>query len=248
MKRLLTVLVAAITATATACSTPSASPSAVSSTGGARAATVFAAASLHDAFPAIDDTPTYSFDGSSGLVDQLAGGAPADVFASADRKNMDKAIKQGIIDGEPQMFATNHLVLITPAGNPAHVTGLDDTLGSAKLIVCAPEVPCGNATARLAEKVGVTLAPKSEEQKVTDVLGKVVAGEADAGLVYSTDAASAGEKAHVIDISEAKDDPNTYWIARVKGGDADAAQKFIDQVMGEGQQVLRGHGFGPPKQ
>lgn len=215
---------------------------------GAKPATVFAAASLHGAFTELvgESDTRLSFDGSSGLVDQLAGGAPADVFASADKKNMDRAVAEGLIDGEPTMFATNHLVLVTPSDNPGNVTGLDASLDEATLVICAPEVPCGNAARRLSEAVGVTLRPSSEEMKVTDVLGKVTSGEADAGLVYGSDAKSAGAQVHVIEIAEAAADPNTFWIAPVKGGDAAAAKRFIDLVMGDGQAVLAEHGFGPP--
>lgn len=210
-------------------------------------ATVFAAASLHAAFEEITEGSdiNYSFDGSSGLVDQIAGGAPADVFASADKRNMDKAVDQDLIDGEPVMFAKNHLVLVTPAGNPAGVKGLDESLDGAKLVVCAPEVPCGGATGRLAEKLGVELKPVSEETAVTDVLGKVTAGEADAGLVYLTDATGAGDKVEMIEIPEAAADPNTYWIAKVKGGNTEQAQAYIDLIMGEGQKTLAKYGFVP---
>lgn len=213
-----------------------------------RGTVVFAAASLHAAYEKIaaDAGVSFSFDGSSGLVDQLAGGAPADVFASADKRNMDKAVDQGLIDGEPTMFATNYLVLATPADNAAGVKGLDESLDKAKLVVCAEEVPCGGATKRLAEAVGVQLSPVSEESNVTSVLSKVTSGEADAGLVYLTDATGAGDAVQIIKIPEAEADPNTYWIAPVKGGDAAKAQAFIDLVMGDGQAVLADYGFGTP--
>lgn len=209
---------------------------------------VFAAASLHAAFEDIADGAgvNFSFDGSSGLVDQIAGGAPADVFASADKRNMDKVVEKELIDGEPTMFATNTLVLVTPPDNPAGVTGLDDSLDGAKLVVCAADVPCGGATNRLAETVGVSLKPVSEETSVTNVLGKVTAGEADAGLVYATDATGAGDKVHTIDVPEAKNDPNTYWIAAVRGGDSAKAHAFIEHVTGDGQKTLSDYGFGPP--
>lgn len=210
-------------------------------------AIVFAAASLNTVFPAIADA-TYSFDGSSGLVDQLKGGAPADVFASADKKNMDKAVDADLIDGDPVMFATNYLVLVTPADNPAGVTGFDASLDGTKLVVCAADVPCGAATLKAAEANGLTLTPVSEEAKVTDVLGKVTAGEADAGLVYATDAAGAGDKVTVFDVPGAKDDPNTYWIGVVKGAPNKAgADAFVAAVMGEGQAKLAAAGFGPPR-
>lgn len=212
---------------------------------------VFAAASLSKVFPEItgDADIAYSFDGSSGLVDQLKGGAPADVFASADKKNMDKAVAEGLIDGEPTMFATNYLVLVVPAGNPAQVTGFDASLDGVKLVTCAAEVPCGAATARLSEAKALTLKPVSEESSVTDVLGKVTSGEADAGIVYATDATSAGDKVETIEIDGAKDDPNTYWIALVRNApDKAAGQAFIDAILGaDGQQKLSEYGFGAPQ-
>lgn len=209
-------------------------------------AVVFAAASLNAVFPEIAEA-TYSFDGSSGLVDQMVGGAPADVFASADKKNMDKAVEAGLIDGDPVMFATNYLVLVTPADNPAGITGFDASLDGSKLVICAADVPCGAATIKVAEAAGLTLSPVSEEAKVTDVLGKVTSGEADAGLVYATDATGAGDAVTVFEVPGAKEDPNTYWIATLKDAkNPDAAQAFVEAITGaEGQAALAGFGFGP---
>lgn len=208
--------------------------------------TVFAASSLSGVLPGIEPEANYSFDGSSGLVDQIAGGAPADVFASADQRTMDRAVSEGLIDGEPRMFATNHLVLIVAKDNPAGVTGFDASLDGVKLVVCATEVPCGAATQRLAEANGLTLMPVSEETKVADVLGKVVSGEADAGLVYATDAAGS-DAVEAIDVPGAEDDPNTYWVAVVKGAaHAEAARAYVDSLVGEWVDDLQHFGFGPP--
>lgn len=182
---------------------------------------VFAAASLNKAFPEIADTVlkesdpnikvAFNFQGSSTLVDQMKEGAPADVFASADQKNMAKA-------------------------------------SDAKLVVCAQGVPCGNATKQLADKLGVTLNPVSEEQKVTDVRAKVESGEADAGLVYATDAKAAGDKVEVVEIARANEVVNSYPIAlTVSTKNKEAAQKFIDAVLSEkGQAVLKKYGFSEP--
>lgn len=209
-------------------------------------AIVFAAASLHEVFQEIADA-NYSFDGSSGLVDQMAGGAPADVFASADENNMNRAVEEGLIDGEPAMFATNYPVLVTPADNPADITGFDESLEGSRLVICAPDVPCGAATLRVSEAAGMTLTPVSEESSVTDVLGKVTSGEADAGLVYATDAAGAGDAVQVFEVPGAEDDPNTYWIAKVVDApNPDIADAFIEIVLSdEGQAALAGYGFGP---
>lgn len=207
--------------------------------------TVFAASSLTIPFEEIaeDREVSLSFDGSSGLVDQLAGGAPADVLVTADGRTMDRAVDLGLVAGEPTMFATNRLVLVTPPDNPAGITGLE-SLDGAKLVVCAPDVPCGDASARLARRAGVALHPVSEETKVTDVLGKVTAGEADAGLVYLTDARAAGDAVQLIEVPGADAETNTYWIAAVTGGDADRAREFIALVRGSAGALER-HGFGP---
>lgn len=216
--------------------------------------TVFAAASLSGAFTELaEDFETanpgvrvrLSFDGSSGLVDQLAGGAPADVFASADETSMDRAASDGLISGSPTVVATNDLALITPPGNPAGITGLDASLDGTRLVVCAEGVPCGTA---LAERAGIELSPVSEESKVTDVRGKVASGEADAGFVYTTDARAAGDAVEQIDIALPQREANRYPVAVLAGaGDPELARRFIEVVAGpEGRAVLEQYGFGPP--
>lgn len=252
--------------TLSSCSGGSESASSSSSTASSAAATasatpvelnVFAAASLNKAFPEIADTVlkesdpnikvTFNFQGSSTLVDQMKEGAPADVFASADQKNMTKASDAKLVDS-PKPFASNVLTLIVPKGNPAKITGLDSSLDGKKLVVCAQGVPCGNATKQLAEKLGVTLSPVSEEQKVTDVRAKVESGEADAGLVYATDAKAAGDKVEIIEIARADEVVNSYPIAlTVSTKNKEAGQKFIDAVLSEkGQAVLKKYGFSGP--
>lgn len=218
---------------------------------------VFAAASLNKAFPEIADTVlkesdpnikvTFNFQGSSTLVDQMKEGAPADVFASADQKNMTKASDAKLVD-MPKPFASNVLTLIVPKGNPGKITGLDASLDGKKLVVCAQGVPCGNATKQLAEKLGVTLNPVSEEQKVTDVRAKVESGEADAGLVYATDAKAAGDKVETIEVARANEVVNSYPIAlTVSTKNKEAAQKFIDAVLSDqGQAILKKYGFSGP--
>ena len=208
---------------------------------------VFAASSLSGVLPGVGEDATFSFDGSSGLVDQLAEGAPADVFASADKASMDRAVEEGLIEGEPEMFATNRLVVIVPADNPAGVTGFDGSLGAAKLVVCAEEVPCGAAAWRLAEAAGLQLSPVSEETKVADVLGKVASGEADAGLVYATDAAASDEVVS-FEIPGADEDPNTYWVAVVADAPhPEEARRFVDALTGQWRADLTAAGFGPPR-
>ena len=220
--------------------------------------TVYAAASLTATFEQIatefeadhDGVDVrLSFGGSSDLVAQIQNGAPADVFASADTANMDKLVDAGMAAGDPQDFATNVLEIAVPPGNPAGVrTFRDQADPDAKVVVCAPEVPCGAATRQVADRAGVTLHPVSEEQSVTDVLGKVTSGEADAGLVYVTDVLAAGDRVQGIEFPESDQVVNTYPIVAVEGTDeADLAREFVEMVLGEtGQQVLGDAGFGPP--
>ena len=230
-----------------------------SASGGAGKATgkvtVLAAASLQGAFEEIEktvekDNPgldvTFDFQGSQDLVSSLAGGNSADVLATANNSTMKTAAEQKLV-GDQTEFATNVLTLIVPKGNPKKITGLDSSLDGANLVICAPEVPCGEATKKLAEAQGVTLKPVSEEQKVTDVRGKVESGEADAGIVYTTDAAAAKDKADKIDIPDGGV-VNHYPIApTAKPDNPTGAQVFIDAVTGKtGQEILAKHGFGKP--
>ena len=230
-----------------------------SASGGAGKATgkvtVLAAASLQKAFEEIEktvekDNPgldvTFDFQGSQDLVASLAGGDSADVLATANNSTMKTAADQKLVGNQTE-FATNVLTLIVPKGNPKKITGLDSSLEGANLVICAPEVPCGEATKKLAEAQGITLKPVSEEQKVTDVRGKVESGEADAGIVYTTDAAAAKDKADKIDIPDGGV-VNHYPIAQTAEPENPAgAQVFIDAVTGKsGQEILAKHGFGKP--
>jgi molybdate transport system substrate-binding protein len=219
---------------------------------------VFAAASLKKTFTEIGeqfktDNPgsdvEFSFAGSSDLVTQLTQGAPADVFASADTKNMDKAAKADLLVGEPVNFASNTLTIVTPPGNPKKVVSFADLAQPGlSVVVCAPQVPCGSATEKIEKATGVQLNPVSEESQVTDVLGKVTSGEADAGLVYVTDAQGAGDKVTAVNFAESADAVNTYPIAVLEQSkQQELAGKFVDLVTGEaGQKVLNAAGFANP--
>ena len=216
---------------------------------------VFAAASLQEPFEELgeqfeaeheDVAVEFTFAGSSTLVEQIQQGAPADVFASADEKNMDKLAEAGLEAAEPVDFASNTLMIAVPAGNPAGITDLVSLTGEVHLVVCAPEVPCGAATETVEEAADLEFEPVSEEQSVTDVLNKVTSGEADAGLVYVTDVEKAGDAVEGIDFPEAQEAVNTYPITTVDGSASpELGQEFVDLVTGEeGQEVLAGYGFG----
>jgi molybdate transport system substrate-binding protein len=226
--------------------------------GGDTTLTVFAAASLTKTFSEIGKEfesqhdgvkVEFSFGGSSDLVSQIQQGAPADVFASADEANMEKVTGDDLQADDPVDFASNTLEIATPPGNPAGIASFAD-LGKdgVNVVLCAPEVPCGAAAVKAEEATGVTINPVSEEQSVTDVLAKVSSGEADAGLVYVTDVAAAGDSVEGVTFPESSDIVNTYPIVALKGSkNADLAQEFIDLVTGDtGQSILEEAGFAKP--
>jgi len=219
--------------------------------------TVYAAASLTATFEEIADDfeaehdgveVELSFGGSSDLVTQITEGAPADVFASAATANMDDLVGADLTGAEPQDFATNVLQIAVPPGNPAGVTSLEDLAGDLNLVLCAPEVPCGAASQSVAEAAGVTLSPVSEEQSVTDVLAKVASGEADAGLVYATDAVAAGDDVEAVEIPGAEADLTSYYATTLEQSEnADLAADWLAWVTSEeGRAILHDAGFGSP--
>lgn len=244
----------------TGCAAPAgtASTSSASADGLEGSITVFAAASLTATFTELADafeaehpgtTVALNFAGSSDLVTQITEGAPADVFASADTTNMTKLTDAGLQQRDPVDFATNVLEIAVPPGNPAGITDFADLAEPGlQLVVCAPAVPCGSATSAVASAAGVSLSPVSEESSVTDVLGKITSGQADAGLVYVTDIQAAGDAVEGIDFAESGEAVNTYPIVALEGSaEADVAQAFIDYVTGSaGQRVLAAAGFGAP--
>jgi len=227
---------------------------------GARAEnlTVFAAASLTDAFRTIGKDfeaahpgtrVEFNFAGSSTLVRQIIEGAPADVFASADEENMKKAIDAGDVAGKPQTFTRNRLAIVVPHGNPKHVTGLAD-LGRAGMTVAlaAPEVPVGRYATQAFTKAGVARPQASSEVDVKAVLTRVAMGEADAGVVYTTDVIAGGDRVEAVTIPEAHNVIASYPIAILKSApNAAGARAFVDYVLSAaGQRVLERSGFIAP--
>ncbi|MGE5698429.1 MAG: molybdate ABC transporter substrate-binding protein [Candidatus Sericytochromatia bacterium] len=248
MKRALALAVAAVTLT-NGCGTQGPASDKI---------VVFAAASLKMSFTEIGerfktDNPSasveFSFAGSSDLATQLSQGAYADVFASADSNNMTKAADAGLVAGDPVNFASNTLTIAVPPGNPENIASFRDLAKPGlNVVVCAPAVPCGSATAKVEQDTGARLKPVSEESSVTDVLNKVVTGQADAGLVYVTDALAAGDKVTSVPFPESAGAVNTYPIAVLKQSKhPELARTLVDLVTSEaGRQILSAAGFSNP--
>jgi molybdate transport system substrate-binding protein len=230
---------------------------------------VFAAASLTDAFEAIEQeleaaTPslsiTYNFGGSQALVTQLEEGAQADVFASANASQMDAAIAANLVGSEPMPFVRNRLAIVTPVGNPAGIESAADLGKEGILLVLAQsEVPAGRYardsvclmaadTATYGPDLVARVAANvvSEEEDVRDVLAKVALAEADAGLVYVSDAVAAGDQVDVVDIPDAVNVIATYPVAVLAGGDEALGSAFVAYLLSEkGQALLERYGFQP---
>ncbi|MEX1279606.1 MAG: molybdate ABC transporter substrate-binding protein [Acidimicrobiia bacterium] len=219
---------------------------------------VSAAASLTDAFgevarafeaanPGTD--VVLNLAGSSALREQILEGAPADVFASANRSNMDGLVDADAVTGEPRIFARNRMQIAVPAGNPAGVEGLDDLGDDALLIgLCAEEVPCGGFGREVLANAGVDPAVDTDEPDVRSLLTKLELGELDAGLTYVTDVVSAGGGVEGIEIPDDVNVVADYPIAVLAGApNPDGAAAFVEFVLsGEGAEILRGFGFDTP--
>ncbi|MDA2813655.1 molybdate ABC transporter substrate-binding protein [Nocardiopsis sp. RSe5-2] len=218
--------------------------------------TVFAAASLTEVFTDLgerfeEETGTrvdFNFAGSSDLALQIADGAPADVFASADTRTMDDVAGDGLVRGEPRVFARNELRIAVPEGNPAGIEGLEDLADpGTRVALCAEEVPCGAAARKLLDAQGVEVSGASQEEDVKAALTRARLGEVDAALVYTTDVRSAGGEVEGVPVEGADEAANDYPIAVVKDAAApQAAQEWVDFVLSdEGQGALADAGFSP---
>ena len=219
---------------------------------------VFAAASLTDAFTELGDvfedahpdvSVTFNFAGSSELAAQIVEGAPADVFAAADSDNMAKITDAGSSGGDPVTFASNRAQLVVATENPLGITGVGDLANDdLVLVVCAPQVPCGGYATQIFEHAGLVPTADSYEENVRAVLGKVVLGEADVGIVYATDVTAAGDDVDGVDIPADVNVVAEYPIAvTAEASNPVAAQAFVDFVVGgAGQAILESFGFGSP--
>ena len=219
--------------------------------------TVFAAASLTESFDAIgkqfekkypDVDVKFSYDASSSLATQINQGAPADVFASADQDNLQKAIDAGTATPPPVVFAKNRLEIAVEKGNPKKFKSLADLEKSGTVVVlCADQVPCGKYAAESLSKAGVTITPASKEENAKATVSKVSIGEADASIVYVTDVKAAKGTSGV----KIPDNVNviaTYPMAVVKQSQnqtaANAWVRFVTSK--DGEKTLKKFGFLPP--
>ncbi len=260
----LAVLAIAVTLVASGCGSGSGSSAPTTSGEGGRASarlagslTVFAAASLTES---LDDAKneltvanpglsiTYSFAGSQQLVSQITAGAPADVVATADEASMAKLAAADLVD-PPRVFARNKLQIVVRPGNPEAVKGLGDLAAdNLKVVLADPSVPAGKYARQALDKAGVTVRPVSLEVDVKSVLRRVTSGEADAGVVYVTDVASAGTGVAGVDIPDDQNVIARYPAAVVRAtGNRNDAQAYLDELAGgAGQAALLAHGFLAP--
>ncbi len=215
------------------------------------AVTVFAAASLTEVFRALDPPVRFNFAGSDELATQIREGAPADVYAAASPRYAAVLHDEGLVEA-PRTFATNRLVLVVPADNPAGIESVDElaTPGT-KVLTGARGVPVGDYARAALASAGLEAVLRnvvSNEEDVRGVLAKVAAGDADAGFVYATDAKAAGGRVRVVELPASAQVEIRYPIAVVADArDAEAARAFVALVLGErGRRALARAGFGLP--
>jgi molybdate transport system substrate-binding protein len=213
--------------------------------------TVYAAASLTDVFPAFDKAERYSFGGSNTLATQIANGAPADVFASANTSIPAQLYAKGIVE-KPVSFTRNTLVIVVPKSNPANVhTVYDLAKPGVKIDVANSAVPVGGYTLQILRNMNLTakITPNvvSQETDVREVLAKVALGQADAGFVYSTDAQTVPGQVTVIRMPAWAQPKVTYAMAVVtKSPNQAAAKAFVGSILSKaGQAALQRYGFLP---
>jgi molybdate transport system substrate-binding protein len=270
------VVGAGVLATGTACGSSASKPSAAATTttaaattSGAASATssapalsgsitVLAAASLTGTFTRIGKDfeaahpgvkVTFSFGASSTLANQIVQGAPADVFASASPTNMKQVTDAGDATGTPDTFVKNQLVIAVPKGNPMHIASPADlTKPGVKVVECAAQVPCGAAATKALAAANVKLTPVSLEADVKSTLAKLTLGEADAALVYRTDALSAADKVDGVEFPESAQAINAYPIVELAhSANPDTAKAFVEFVESAPElAVLTAAGFQKP--
>lgn len=219
--------------------------------------TVLAASSLTEAFDDVGRrfgaahpgvAVRFSFAASSALAAQVRNGAPADVIATADRRTVDDLARAGLV-AAPEVFARNRLAILVAAGNPRRIRSLADLARPDLVVVlCAEQVPCGSLAARALAGAGAAVRARSFEADVKAVVSRVVLGEADAGLVYATDVAAAGDRADGVGLAPGDDVATDYAAAPVAASDeARLARDFVAFLRSApAQQALGAAGFEGP--
>ncbi len=249
------MLIVAVVVT-TACSDDGSTESSSTVAGGI---TVAAAASLTEAFTRIgvdferahpNVTATLNFGSSGTLATQIEQGAPADIYASADEETMSKLAAADLVDGTPVVFARNELAIVTKPGNPEQVKSLADLARLDVVSLCGDTVPCGRYAAQILLDAGVTIFETrvTRGQDVKTTLGAVTTGDADAAIVYATDAESAGDAVDVVTVPAVQNAIAIYPIAALTASDnRTTARAFIRYVRSpEGRATLRSFGFLSP--
>lgn len=219
---------------------------------------VFAASSLtesigelaeafEDRHPAV--TVVASFAGSSTLATQILEGAPADVFAAADERSIERLTSAGAVDGASRVMALNRPAIVVAEGNPLGISGLDDlTDPDLVVVLCAPDVPCGGYAEQVLDRARLAMQPDSLEPSVRSVVTKVALGEADAGIAYATDVVAADDLVDGVAIDERANVTASYPIVvSAEAPNPPAAAAFVELALGEtGREILARHGFSLP--
>lgn len=227
--------------------------------------TIFAAASLTDAFTELGEAferehpraaVVFNFAGSQSLRAQVENGARGEVFASANPKHLAALVEAGLAE-PPVVFAHNRMVIAVPADNPAAIHSLADLANARRLVLAGAAVPAGAYAAQVVARADAALGGGfgervlsrvvSREMNVRHVLQKVVLGEADAAMVYATDAAAAGDQVSTIAIDDEHNIVADYPIAVLREADRPGlGQRFVAFVRSEaGRAILARHGFDP---
>lgn len=244
-------------ASSTSGSTSASTSASPTASGASGTITALAAASLTEAFNTLiaqferanpGVTVKVSYGASSALANQINGGAPVDVFASASIKNMQQVIDKGGATAGTN-FVSNVMEIAVPPGNPANITKVADLAKpSVKVALCQSQVPCGSTALKVFSNAKITVKPVTEEEDVKSTLTKVETNAVDAGVVYVTDVRAAGSKVKGIVIPDDVNASTEYPIAALtKAPNPTAAQAFVDFILSDaGQTVLTADGFAKP--
>ena len=217
--------------------------------------TVFAASSLQGAFDQLasefakthsEFEVVFSFDSSTQLSHQIIDGAPADVFASADTDSMDRLVQNNEVAGVPEVFTTNHLMILVAHSAADRIHSLADlSIPNVVVVLAAPDVPLGRYTVKVLAAAGVAVTPASYETSASGVVSKISSGEADAGIVYVSDVVGVGNAAFGVDIPLEHNVRVQYPIAVTRFGAQHAGAalwvKFV--LSARGREVLQRYGF-----